>query len=333
MVAGSFGGPQIMLLLESIKHWPATLRAPVLRCARGELPPNVALMQMCAAAPDRKVLRTVLKQAIDAFGMSGNDAAAARLHAAQSLWTDTPQAWNTVRAVLAETGEGIAQGASDPIGFWSNVFDRICRVAPEAGVALYALGRADLLDAATEEIVQCMRERHLLGPDRIMLDVGCGIGRLLTALRHDARLVIGLDISRGMLAVARARCRALGNVALVQGSGRNFAAFRRCAFDLVYAVDSFPYLVQAGEEIAARCYAEAHRVLKPGGTFLIMNFSYRGSLGRDRDDAQRLAARSRFAIVENGVAGMHHWDGRIFHFVKDRTGPSAKHRISTRRGL
>src|SRR5205085_11138264 len=105
-----------------------------------------------------------------------------------------------------------------------------------ASVALYSLGSPKLLDAATEEIVACMRAWSLLGPDRVVLEIGCGIGRLLERLANDARLVIGVDISRGMLAAAQDRCAGLPNVALVQGSGRDLAAFSGSGFDLVYAV-------------------------------------------------------------------------------------------------
>jgi SAM-dependent methyltransferase len=306
-----------MFALKAIEDWPEYLRGPILRCASGELPPNVALMQMFASAASSDVLSAALVLATDAFEASGHGEAAARIRAAHDLWLSAPGVIDTVRAVLAEADGGAAwRTPGDTIGFWSGVFDRLAQAAPEAAVALYSLGRADVLDAATDEIVVRMRGWDLLDGERSMLEIGCGIGRFLTALSGEARLIAGLDISRGMLTEAAERCRGIGNVLLVQGSGRDLGAFRDGAFGLVYAIDSLPYIVEAGSAMVARCFAEAQRVLAPGGSFLIMNYSYRGSPDRDRDDVARLAVDSGLSVVESGGGGLRHWDGSVFRLIK-----------------
>lgn len=306
-----------MFALKAIQDWPEYLRRPILRCAAGELPPNVALMQMFATAADGDMLSAALVLASDAFEAAGRAGAAARLRAAYDLWSSAPEAIDTVRAVLAEADcSASGSSRSDTIGFWSDVFDRLSCAAPEAGVALYALGRSDVLDAATDEIVERMRGWGLLDRDGSLLDIGCGIGRFLTVLRGPVRQIVGLDISRGMLREAASRCGGARNVLLVQGSGRDLAPFADGVFDVVYAIDSLPYIVQAGADIVARCFAEAQRVLAPGGTFLIMNYSYRDSLERDQEDVGRLAADNRFTVMESGRGGFHYWDGSVFRLVK-----------------
>jgi ubiquinone/menaquinone biosynthesis C-methylase UbiE len=155
-------------------------------------------------------------------------------------------------------------------------FDRAVALAPEAAVALYSLGSADILDRATSEIVSRLAEWGLLRSDATVLDTGCGIGRIERALAPQVGAITGIDISSSMIEEARRRCGDLSNVAFEQCNGRDLAGFRDRSFDLVLAVDSFPYLFAADPEIVARHLRDAARVLRPGGAVVILNFSYRG---------------------------------------------------------
>jgi SAM-dependent methyltransferase len=67
---------------------------------------------------------------------------------------------------------------------------------------------------------------------------------------------------------------------LLRSSGRDLALFKDASFDLVYAVDTFPYLVLSGRDLAERHMSDAARVLRPGGTLLVLNYSYLGDLER-----------------------------------------------------
>lgn len=288
---------------------PSGLPPPLAACARGDLPANVALMQLVQACASRQELEAVLERAVTAFN---SEAEAGRLRAARALWAASPQAWNTLRAVLdtvaAENGRGPAT-----IGGWTTVFDRLAAIAPDAGVALYALGRNDLLQAATLEIVARIRDWGCLGPGRALLEIGCGNGRFLAPLAAEAQIVIGSDISFGMLRDAR---RLLPSAALLRGSGRDLAAIKSICIDTVYAVDVFPYLVGAGDDLAPRHVAEAFRVLRSGGQLLILNYSYRGDPARDRREVAGLADALGFDILQNGGGGLRHWDGEIYRLRK-----------------
>ncbi len=178
---------------------------------------------------------------------------------------------------------------------------------------MYSLGRRDLLDRATAEIVERMRQWGCLGPDRVLLEIGCGSGRFLPPLARAVRLVVGSDISLGMLREAR---RQVPAAALLQGSGRDLGAFRDSCIDTLYAVDAFPYLVMTGEDLASTHFGEAFRVLRPGGQLLILNYSYRGDLARDRADVRRHAAAAGLTILQLGGCGLRHWDGQIFRLQK-----------------
>ena len=115
-------------------------------------------------------------------------------------------------------------------------------------MALYSLGSPAILAAATTEVVARLGAWGLLGPEREVLDVGCGIGRFEVALAPQVAAITGIDLSPAMIEAARRRCAGLSNVRLLATGGRDLGAFGAESFDLVLAVDSFPYLYAASGE-------------------------------------------------------------------------------------
>jgi SAM-dependent methyltransferase len=149
-----------------------------------------------------------------------------RIRAAAAAIREHPQAWSVTRSMLAEAAhDRPATTVTQDLAHWAGVFDRAVRVSPEGSVALYSLGDAALLRAATDEVVARLREWGLLGPHRAMLDLGCGIGRFVSALAPQMRFVVGADISHEMLRVARRRCAQCPNAALVRVGGGDLSMF------------------------------------------------------------------------------------------------------------
>jgi SAM-dependent methyltransferase len=111
--------------------------------------------------------------------------------------------------------------------------------------------------------------RHTLGllgprPGERILDAGCGTGANLRGLLGAGSRPVGLDLSRGMLAVARRR---LGGVALAQADLDERLPIRRGAFDAVLCALVGEHLRQP-----ARFFVEAHEVLRSGGRFVFSVF-------------------------------------------------------------
>jgi SAM-dependent methyltransferase len=278
---------------------PPDLAVPLRRCAAGEIAPNVALMQLCLLAADEAAARAALAE--------GGAAEVA------ALWQETPGAFALVKRVAGQDGR--AAGAPDA-DHWARVFDAAAAVSPEASVALYSLGRPDLLARITAEVVDWLRAAALLGPDRRVLDLGCGIGRVLAALAPEVGEAVGLDVSSAMVAEARRRCAALPNIRIVQGNGRDLASLAGGAFDLVLAVDVMPYVVAAGPDAVAATFGEAHRVLRPAGRFVVMNRSYRGDLAADAAEVAALAHAAGFAVRRSGARPFRLWDGAVFELER-----------------
>jgi ubiquinone/menaquinone biosynthesis C-methylase UbiE len=191
-------------------------------------------------------------------------------------------------------------------------FDRAVHRSEEASVAAHSLGDPKLLKKATREVIDVFERWGVLGPHRKTLEIGCGIGRFQEALAPKVAEAHGIDISPQMIEAARRRCAGLPNVFLSVSSGRDLAGFADASLDLVFAVDSFPYIHHAGPEMVEAHMREAARVLRPEGDLALLNFSYRDDILADRREFESLCQTHGFALITAGQPPFKSWDGVAF---------------------
>lgn len=276
---------------------------------RQAMPANVALMQLLMESSSRAAAAEALAR------VPGLDPALATSAATvERLFRAHPDAWQVVHGVTDSVDHLTpCETADETLDHWRRAFDRLAATAPEAGVALYALGNPDLLDEATAEVIDALETWGLIGPGHDVFDLGCGIGRFATALAPRVRSVLGSDLSDRMVAEARRRNQH-PNVRFMQGSGHDLADVVTQGFDLVLAADVFPYLVGAG--LADRHIGEIARVLRPDGAAVILNYSYRGDPERDLGDVKAAAAANGLLATPPGVSGFRLWDATVYRLVK-----------------
>ena len=212
----------------------------------------------------------------------------------------------------AKPAESVAEG----IAFCERLFDWSVQQSEEASVALYSLGNAHLLELATAEIVSQLKGWGAVTKDTALLDIGCGIGRLLVALAPDVRSATGIDVSTEMVKAARKRCAPCSNVTLMKGDGRGLSELDDASFDVAIAVDSFPYLRQSGYALVERFFAESSRVLKPGGQLVILNYSYSEDDEADAREVRTLAEKNALELRVAGARPFKLWDGLAFVVTK-----------------
>jgi SAM-dependent methyltransferase len=216
-----------------------------------------------------------------------------------------------------------ARSVEEGIAFCERLFDWSVQQSEEASVALYSLGNPDLLGLATAEIVSQLRAWGAITRDTALLDIGCGIGRLLVALAPEIRSATGIDVSAEMVKAARRRCAPYPNVTVIKGDGRGLGQLEDETFDVAVAVDSFPYLRQSGYALVERFFAESARVLKPDGQFVILNYSYSEDDDTDAKEVRSLAARNGLDVRVAGDRPFELWDGLAFRMTRQSGGPSA----------
>lgn len=261
-------------------------------CAAGRISPQIALARLVLAG------EPVNPDAIERGAAPGSPL----LEAARLARAHGPK----LARLAALAAEGLDPDGPDPIAATAALFDRLAEREPEAAVAFYSLGDPALLAAATAELVRVVRGWAPV-EGRAVLDFGCGIGRAAVALAPHAERVVGVDVSSAMVAEARRRAGEVPNVAFEATDGR-ILPFADATFDLVLAVDSFPYLIRAGTLDAQ--LAELARVLRPGGDLLVFNWSYRGD---DAADLAEAAGAPGFACVRSGERPFTIWDATGYH--------------------
>jgi malonyl-CoA O-methyltransferase len=127
-------------------------------------------------------------------------------------------------------------------------------------------GTYDQHAALEAEVCRRLLERvaYRRGDPGVIIDLGCGTGVGLASLKRSFRKaqVMGLDLSRGMLARARGHARLTRPIRLVEA---DLAALPIAAHsaDLVFSNLALPWV-----ERWDRVFEDVSRVLKPGGMFL-----------------------------------------------------------------
>jgi ubiquinone/menaquinone biosynthesis C-methylase UbiE len=126
-----------------------------------------------------------------------------------------------------------------------------------------------------------------LSPDSRVLEIGCGIGRLMQPMATRFADVTGVDISAEMVAQGSERLKDLSNVHFQQTDGS--LAFPDASFDFCYSWRVFLHVPR--KEYVLRYFEEVSRVLKPGGLF-------RFDVAKDEGEgARRDQAGTWFGVV------------------------------------
>ena len=170
-----------------------------------------------------------------------------------------------------------------------------------AAEAIQFLDGADSL----EFIQDCKRKMRALCPalpGQHVLDVGCGVGQevrtLATAVGAQGR-VVGVDLGEAIIGEARQRFAASGLPVEFRVGNAGGLDFPDDSFDLSRAERVIEYV-----DDPRAMLAEMVRVVRPGGSVLLFDFDYRGSIvdASDRVLSARID-QMVIASVPNGEIG------------------------------
>ncbi len=302
--------------IEPLEH-----REILVRCLSGSLSPAVALMQLLIDTEDASVVRSIVNEIGEraaAVSRATDSLLRDKVDDLTQLMVENELGCERIAEMLRSNMDSPAMAPTVEAGiaFCERLFDWSVQQSEEASVALYSLGSPTLLESATREIIDQLDRMNVLGRDKTVLDIGCGIGRISAELAPRVRDVHGIDVSRGMINIALRRCDPFTNVHLLKTTGHDLRDFGDAMFETVIAVDTFPYINQSGSALVESHFSEAARVLKPLGDFVIFNYSYSGDDDADNADVRRLAAEYGFHLTVAGERPFTIWNGLAFHLRK-----------------
>jgi cyclopropane fatty-acyl-phospholipid synthase-like methyltransferase len=291
------------------------------RCLSGTLSPAVALMQLLIDTEDAAQVRAAVDDVTSraaSLSRAGDNLVRDRVDDLTQLVVENEPGCEKIAQMLrANIGSPEqANTVDEGIAFCERLFDWSVQQSEEASVALYSLGNPQLLERATREIITQLELWNVISQKRVVLDIGCGIGRVAAELAPRVKEVHGIDVSGRMIETALRRCSALSNVRLMKSAGRDLREFQDTSMDAAIAVDTFPYLHQSGAALVSTFFAETARVLRPGGDLVILNYAYTGDDATSADEVSRLAEQHGFQIVIAGDRPFTIWDGLAFHLRK-----------------
>lgn len=130
-----------------------------------------------------------------------------------------------------------------------------------------------------------------------ILDIGCGGGKAINIMSSlsKAQKIIGIDYSEDMVQFANDFNRDLVNQGLVEITHGDVSSlpFLSDTFDLITAFETYYFWPSLIENLK-----EVRRVLKPGGTFLLVNETYKHEKYEDRNSKLAKIIKMRYNTPE-----------------------------------
>lgn len=119
------------------------------------------------------------------------------------------------------------------------------------------------LEAEIQFVISNIRDANLV------LELGCGYGRVMKAVSPFVSMIIGVDISRASLELANSYMKPCGNHRIVQMDASSMA-FSPCVFDAVFCIQNG---ISAFGVDRKHLIAESIRVTKRDGLILFSSYS------------------------------------------------------------
>lgn len=124
--------------------------------------------------------------------------------------------------------------------------------------------------SSAEVTRQILEECVGINPDDVILEIGCGIGRVGQVLAPRCREWIGADVAENMIRHLKRRLQHYTNVRTVVLGGYDLDMIPSGSIDLVYCTVVFMHLEEWDRFNYIR---EGFRVLRPGGRMLVDNMN------------------------------------------------------------
>ena len=164
----------------------------------------------------------------------------------------------------------------------------------------------DILGIGIERYQKIIENKETLNMN--ILEIGCGIGRILIPMRKIFGNVTGIDISSEMVLLGQKYVSDISNCSIVENNGIDLSEFLDNSFDFCYSFIVFQHIPD--KNVVEKYISEVSRVLKPNCLF---RFQVRGTIDTKpneittwdgvqftSNELHKIAKDNNFEIIEEG---------------------------------
>jgi len=162
----------------------------------------------------------------------------------------------------------------------------------------------DILGVNTERYQKIIENKDTSSMN--ILEIGCGIGRILIPMRKIFGNVTGIDISSEMVLLGQKYVSDIPNCSIVENNGMDLAEFSDNSFDFCYSFIVFQHIPE--KKIVENYIKEVSRILKSSCLF---RFQVRGTISTKpneittwdgvqftSDEIHKIANDNNFEVIE-----------------------------------
>ena len=153
---------------------------------------------------------------------------------------------------------------------YKKVWSALSTTEEQAKLHVIGVTEEAALQATGEETLRFLQDSVGIRKEDVVLEIGCGIGRVGKVVAPLCRKWIGCDVASNMLALAAERLKDLSNVELVEVPGYNLSGIADASVDVVYCTVVFMHLESWDRY---NYISEAFRVLRPRGRIYVDNIN------------------------------------------------------------
>jgi SAM-dependent methyltransferase len=153
---------------------------------------------------------------------------------------------------------------------YKRVWSALSTTEEQAKLHVIGVTEEAALQSTGEETLRFLQDSVGIGKEDVVLEIGCGIGRVGKVVAPLCRKWIGCDVASNMLSLTAERLKDLSNVELVEISGYDLKGVPDASVDVAYCTVVFMHL----EPWDRYNYVlEAFRVLRPNGRVYVDNIN------------------------------------------------------------
>ena len=153
---------------------------------------------------------------------------------------------------------------------YKKVWSALSTTHDQAKLHVIGVTDEDALRATGEQTLGFLKESAGIRADDVVLEIGCGLGRVGRMVAPLCRKWIGCDVASNMLSLAGERLKDLPNVELKEISGYDLKGVADASVDVVYCTVVFMHLESWDRY---NYIVEAFRVLRPNGRIYVDNIN------------------------------------------------------------